>query len=142
MDGGKRRTQKKKGAAVGTEWIMPNNEGMRGSGDRGEWMQDSDERGRVYYWHTKTMETRWDKPEAFGVVAATAGEGGNAVRLHDLGGPGRELPKDVLETIQANADGEDGEEFEEQMFYYNSTYCVLERDLSKGSQGSWRICKI
>ena len=28
------------------------------------------------------------------------------MRLHDLGGPGRELPKDVLETIQANADGE------------------------------------
>ena len=109
-------------------------------------MQDTDEKGRDYYWHTRTMETRWDKPAAFGVVQSSAGEGGNAVRLHDLGGPGRKPPPDVMKQIGKgdNADGEgDGEDdLEEQMFYYKSTYCVLERDLSRGDQGSWRVCKL
>ena len=120
-------------------------------------MQDTDESGRVYYWHTKTMDTRWDKPDAFGVVSATSGEGGNAVRLHDLGGPGRKLPKAIAEQIghqegktevvegevveeKVAAIGED--ERKEHMFYYKSTYCVLERDLSKGEHGSWRVCKL
>jgi hypothetical protein len=156
--GRKRKKQSKNKSKELTDWLMPNDQGMRGSGDRGEWMQDADESGRVYYWHTKTMETRWDKPDAFGVVAATSGEGGNAVRLHDLGGPGRKLPKEIAEEIgekegkrkavegeavEEDEDG-DGEEEEEegQMFYYKSTYCVLERDLSKGEQGSWRVCKL
>ena len=47
------------------------------------------------------------------------------------------------EAVEEDEDG-DGEEEEEegQMFYYKSTYCVLERDLSKGEQGSWRVCKL
>jgi len=49
-------------------FVLPPKDRNHATADRGEWRHALDENGKVYYWHTKTMQRTWDKPSEFGVI--------------------------------------------------------------------------
>jgi hypothetical protein len=65
-------TGTKKEKRMAQRYVLPPRDRNVGTADRGEWRHALDESGKVYYWHTKTMQRTWDKPSEFGVIT---GEG-------------------------------------------------------------------